>query len=461
MQNTAILVSLVCAGILIYLSARRTRPSFAMEWSQWLVTGAALLGGWGAFAFESLGPWRLPVSGALFGFGACALLLGFPDSDEPAALAPGLLFAAAFVHLFAPPETWDSHFLLAALTGAAGAAGWQALRQRSISSGAFAVLGALGWGATVLGRDLAVGEARQSVLNLIAIALFSILIGEALTVATKKQKFAWPRWATALLFGVMAFFVVVKTMEFPDLPVAVGGSALVAVALYAVHRGKPTSTAMALVGGLVWLGVATASFSFARGYGIALTGLVGLCATWISGERRVAVWISPLIALTIYRLARQLFPDASRAFDIGQHYALVGLFIGVFLPLLLAEWGRELGNRKPVVALTAAVCAGLSTLIGLASAVGFLGAKGASGLLIGCLASPLVSTLKGEPNKTALSTGVGLACWVTVCIGTFSTEEDLARPDKVKLLLTVGLIVMVLAVAASLLARQKKENQPA
>lgn len=457
MSNLPFIVALVCAVILLFLSSRRGAKVVKEPLVFWAAAGASLLLGWVALGLEPLGIWRFAAAGALFGFGVTALTMSFPENESVASLAAGLLFGCGFVQVFAPPDVWDATSVLAWLSGGAAAAGLLALRQRSSAAAQATVLGMLGWGAAVLGKDLAAGEARQSTLNIFAVALLALLIGEGLSALTKSSKFPWPRWATAALFGAMAFFVVVRTVTFPDLPVAVGGSALVAVAMYAVHRGLPDSTATALIGGLVWLGVATASFSFARGYGLALAGVVGAVTSWICGERRLLAWMSPLFALAVYRVVRFLYPDASRAFDIGQHYALVGLLIGIVLPILLTEWGRGLANRKAWQGSISVFLGGLATLAGTSAAVAFLGAKGSSGMVIGFLASPLVSAIKGEPPKTALTTSMGLAAWAAVSIGVFASEEDLARPDKVKLLATVGLVVAVLAVAASLVGRPKRE----
>jgi hypothetical protein len=192
---------------------------------------------------------------------------------------------------------------------------------------------------------------------------------------------------------------------------------------------------------------------------MAMAGLVAVIASLLAGERRAVALVSPILALSVYRLARFLYPDFSRSFDIGQHYAIVGLVVGILLPLILLQWGRDVSDGKSWPTALAATCAGAAALIATSFAVVFLGAKGASGLAIGYGLSPALSTLKGGVPKTALATGLALACWTVVSMGATVSQDELARPDKTRLLGLVTLVVVGLATVAWLLTRFKKGDK--
>jgi len=458
MTNIALFVAVACTLVLVAQFVRQSQAPNSKAWVSW---AGILFGGTGAFLAynaEPLGPWKLPLAGLLTGLAVTMALLDFPDSDSRAALGAPLGLAAVLLGVFAIESKANPLFALGILAGAGATAAVLALQQRSRSAGVFSAVALAGLCTIALGGSISPTEGVQTVVNIIAVALLALVLGEGLGVLTKKTKLGWPPIGTALVFGGLSFFLTMKGSDFPDLPLVVAGSALVAAVLSLITKGIKDSTFAVLVGALVWLGVATAAFSFAKGYGLSLAALVGVCAACLAGERRAVVCCAPILAMATYRFARFSFPDASRAFDIGQHYAIVGLLLGLMVPMMVIEWGRSVSSGKTWATATAAALAGIALLTGTSLAVAFLGAKGASGLVIGYLMSPILASLKGDPPKTALATGLSLAVWAVASIGALAAEEDLARPDKVRMVLTVGGLIALLAVAAWGLTRFKKES---
>lgn len=458
MTNIALIIAVLCTLLLVARFVRQTAGFNARAWVSWAATVVGAAGAFFAFNSEFLGPWRAPVAGLLSGLAAAMALMDFSDSDEPSALGAPFGLAAISLGVFAAEAKGNPLFALAFVVGAAAAAGVLAIQQRSRASGVLTTLLLVGFASIVLGATISPTEGVQTVVNVLTAALLALLLGEGVTLALKKAEGKWPPLGTALVFAGLTYLLTVRTGEVPDLPLVAAGSALVAVLLSFSTRGIKDSIVAALVGSLVWLGVATAAFSFAKGYGLALAALVGICSTLLLGDRRGVAWCAPMIAMAVYRFARLEFPDVTRAFDIGQHYAIVGLLLGLLLPLIVVEWGRSMANGKTWATTLAATLAGVALLTGTSLAVAFLGAKGASGLIIGFIASSALSGIKGESAKTAMSISLGLGTWTVVSIGALTAQQEMARPEKVKFVLSVGAVVLILSVAAWGLTRLKKES---
>lgn len=187
----------------------------------------------------------------------------------------------------------------------------------------------------------------------------------------------------------------------------------------------------ALLCAVLWTGVATYAFSGAQGWGMAISLLTGTTLLLAFGGRRALAAASPLAALVLYRLFREQYTEASRALDIGQHYAIIGVFLGVLLVLGAAEWVSSRARKEGPLANIGAALAGLLTIYVLFGTMAFLGAKGVVGLLIGIGIAPLIGALisssRALPNVVWSYTLMGLVLGAYEWLG---SNMDLSREQK-------------------------------
>ncbi len=449
---------LVSTAVLVFLFVRQATGQPKRVWDSLvlMVVGAGLAAA--AWKLDSLGAWKTPVIGFASGLAVAAALLDFTDSEHPTwAGAPLGLAAIAFAVLPGLGVT-DPLLYLGGAAGAAAAGAVTTLSGRSSASMAFVVCLLIAYAVGKLAPEGTPSDTQFAVLTVFGSALLSTILGEGLGALTKNGRFPWPKPGTGLLMTLMLVILTSKQQSMPELAMIVPGASLVAVVLAVALGSKDDSDPLkAVFGAMVWLAVGAAAFSFGKSYGLALAGLSGVCATLISGNRRAIAMMAPLFGLLMVRLGRNLFPDMSQAFDIGQHYALIGFLAGVLLPVGLLSAGAKCRQAGQVLGRGAVLGYGLAALGSIALAVAFLGSKGANGMLVGLSVGPVVGVVLTH-SPAAAGTGLGLGGWCLAAIGSLSSSEDLTRGDKARLLAVYGLAILVVAVVASILGRPKKEE---
>jgi len=214
---------------------------------------------------------------------------------------------------------------------------------------------------------------------------------------------------------------------------------------------------------LIWLGLATFAFSLRAGYGMAVVGVAGVLTILLLDRPRALPAMVPILALTAYRVFREIYPDESRAFDIGQHYAIVGLIAGIVIVLGVVEFGRKYLAVPGVRSTLAGACImALAVLLSVFSIV-FLGSKGVVGLIIGLGLSAMLASMGGRGGLTSF----GLSGMLTgvVILGHRPLLEyiDIEKGSKQTLLVIVVIIVAIFAATAWLSVRPTNEprNEPA
>ncbi len=384
---------------------------------------------------------------ALAGAGVTVALFDWANGEGLAerGLALGIgtsLLAFGWGWLFANPA-----LLFSVVAGvAAGAAVVAGLGRGATAPGAAALLlagatasglGALGPGGAASQAGVVLGFAGVAVTLIAAAAYrakpFEAWIGTTFVIAAFM--------GAASVLGYRFFFMA----EAAVLPIA--GAALSALVAYMAPAQKSSSLTVALAA-VAWLGAATLAFSFKQGFGIALLALGGVVTAVMGGNRLALAAVTPALGLAGFRLFRELNPDSVRAFDIGQHYALIGLLLGLALVLVAVEAVRAKGARPVSLALGGLAIAGTV----LASIV-FLGAKGTLGLFIGLGMGPVVAVLTGHARGGVTAVGVGGMALVAAGTPLLLPAMELGRDGKVQVLFFSGLLIAALAVAAARLGR--------
>lgn len=215
-----------------------------------------------------------------------------------------------------------------------------------------------------------------------------------------------------------------------------------------------------LLGCLIWLGAATASFTQAQSYGMA-TALVGAAAVpLLLGNTRALLTLGPLGALVLYRLFHQIYTEDVKALDIGQHYTLIGFALGAVVPLLGIEWGsssRASGARGAIAGLLWAVLL-LTAPIFVAI---MLSAKGLIGFLFGLGFASVIDGLRGSRRVESLGVALSLAAGTILSYGWLDPLLDLERKDKQKYLITYAIAVAVVAVIITVLSLRSPQREEA
>lgn len=255
-----------------------------------------------------------------------------------------------------------------------------------------------------------------------------------------------------------SWLVATRLLNLSDLWMLTGGGALVGLVLCWLigDEGEPDTLRLG-IGAMLGLSMATVAFSQYQALGMACVWMGAALGILIAGRRRAQLILGLLAAVTLYRAYREVYPDASRAFDIGQHYALIGLILGAFTPLLAVDWARSREGQAPLTPIWVVVLVGLIPI----SAILF-GAKGEAGFLIGLGLCPVIEALRSARTE-ALPLVLGLSALTISSYGWFSSLLDLAREEKIRalgwvvgILFACGLIITLVSGKRQITATEQR-----
>lgn len=261
--------------------------------------------------------------------------------------------------------------------------------------------------------------------------------------------------ATALVaFLASAWIVGMRYLNLADAWTIVGAAAVVGLVIHGLLPNSARGEAEGadsfrfLVAVVIGIGFATYAFSLRQGFGISLAALGCTATLTILGNRRALLAMGPLVWLAFYRLFRETHVDASRALDIGQHYALVGIAIGAIVPLLPIDWngGRSALRNAIGSTLWAVLLGGIPIVVAL-----FLGPKGTVGLIAGLGFTTVVAGLRNERSLLSFVLAAGIAAAAILTYGWVGDTMLMTHEDKVAILKksVVFLVVLVIAIYAT------------
>jgi hypothetical protein len=300
---------------------------------------------------------------------------------------------------------------------------------------------------------------RDEMRQAAPLAAWTALLSVGLVWGSKRAMAQRSRWlGTALAIAAMAGLSWLVFSSY------LGEGDLGIVALTAVAAALLTSWAVPTdrqsvatwgIAAVVWLGMATFAFSTAYGLGMAVAGFVGAATVLVLGRRDLLPPVGVLVGLASYRLFREQNNEVVQAFDIGQHYAMVGFVLGIVVLVAAADaivrrrdrWGS--GLTGALVALIAG-----AIVVGAAA---FFGPKGAIGLVVGLAVAPIVSQLTSARPPWAFVAAAALQCAVLVAYRPLSYDLSLDRDGKLRLLVWLAAAIVALYIVLRLLERQKRE----
>lgn len=260
-----------------------------------------------------------------------------------------------------------------------------------------------------------------------------------------------------LIFG---YVVGGRLVESKEAWMIFNGSVVAAVLLHWVVRPDAKDDSLAfLIGSVIWIGIATLAFAFLKGFGMTIAATGAILTLLMLGNPRALLSAGPLIGLAFYRVLRESHPDAVRALDIGQHYAVVGVAFGVIAGLLPTEWIAKRYTETVQSGIGRLLWAVVLALLPVAMAV-VLGAKGMVGFVAGLGFAALVEGLRNGSSLIPVVFAGGLAAIVAVSYDWLSKLLDLTREGKQTAFLWIAGVAIVLGILIALVSKPSEETEP-
>ena len=425
----------------------------------WALILASLACGWiWQEELKGLWPTALGFAGGCFMMSEAAkkgLLRGQPVNGLAGPAAIGVLGAAAWTLI---PVDLREPYQLGAMAGAGIAAWVIAGSARGVWASRAAIFMILALAGDVLGKRAAGGHSAQagSVFGLLVVVAMLLALAIPRNAETASRNRLIGIVLGVIVLGVGAWLLSMRHFFISDLWIIFAGAVLVgAIVAWLTPDAGDKSSLGFILSVIIWLAVATLAFGLRKGYGMSVACLGGAAVLTMLGRSRALLTLGPLAILVLYRVFRELHTDASRAIDIGQHYALIGLSIGVALPILAMEWRTSRSEASSKSAAASGLWTPAFLAVPFVSAV-VLAAKGYVGVLTGLGFASLVEGLKGSSRLDSLALQLGIGASMVASFEWVSSKVDLARDEKVKTLVWVAAGIGLLALLISMLSRASR-----
>ncbi len=290
----------------------------------------------------------------------------------------------------------------------------------------------------------------------VGIALAGLI---AILALGKKQNIGFMVAVVAAIISVIGWLIVTKWLEIPTAALAaLSGAVVAALCAWVLPSSddKPNSLTFGIVS-MLGIGLVTLAFSLAFGYGlaIAVAAMVGVLIFAGSGTGLLAM--GPVVGVLALRVVRELYPGTSRAFDIGQHYAVLGLLVGVVLLLGASEWIRSQNTRDKNIVWASGAAGILVLLISVVGMV-LLGAKGALGLVLGLGLAAWVAGFRGDRSPILVSSATGLMALLIAAQKPLEPYLNVARDTKLQIIAWLAAACVILVIVVIGLTRSSDKS---
>lgn len=411
------------------------------------------------------------ISQFLFLAVGAAAILKLAPPEHRAPLICGL-FIGTVITMFLPACEGGSTALVLAI-GAFGPAATFIAPEKMIGPIQQGLLIAFGVASLITGSSLVTRAALATSAVVVASALGQstdgtavvasapILLAIAATVALLVARFI-PKergqWKPVLVFIVTALAVAAIGFGWLNDKAYAGCLGLGLLAAVVVQFTLPSDDSQPfrfILGGVVWVALATVAFGIGRSYGIALSALSATAYLLCVGCDRALLTLGPLLSVVLYRWFREIHPDASRSLDIGQHYTIVGLLLGALIPTLPVEWS----NGRPIAKASAGGVLWAILLLAVpASLVLVISVKGLAGYLVGLGLAPLFRA-REDATLHLRSLAIASAAGGATLVGYDWLQPllEFSRPQKIHAFIFVAVGFLVVGAMIAGFSFQKKQ----
>lgn len=305
------------------------------------------------------------------------------------------------------------------------------------------------------------GAATGTMLGLAAsiAAMIGLVAGRSDKNSATMLGFA-PGMIGVVVLLVLGYVVGGRLVESKEAWMIFNGSVLAALMLHWVVRpdGKDDSLAF-LIGAVIWIGIATLAFAHLKGFGMAIAASGAILTLLMLGNTRALLSAGPLVGLAFYRVLRESHPDAVRALDIGQHYAVIGVAFGLVAGMLPTEWISKRYAETTQSNTGRLLWAVVLSVLPVAMAI-VLGAKGMVGFVAGLGFAGLVEGLRNGSSLVPMLFTGGLAAIVAVSYDWLTKLLDLTREGKQVAFYWIAGVAIVLGVLIALVSKPAEESEP-
>lgn len=195
---------------------------------------------------------------------------------------------------------------------------------------------------------------------------------------------------------------------------------------------------------LLLVALAGVSFSLGRGLGVAVAGVSCLAAGAFLREKWSPLLLLPL-GFALVRAYREIDPAGLRFLDFGQNALVLGLALGMLLPLVGASYAQS--GRREVSTL---LCAPLVALLAIGAIVS-LGAPAATGILLGVS----VAALPLAADALTAVPLAGVAGFVALRgPSLLGTALEASRDEKMRNLAILAVAVVLIGALPFLIRKQ-------
>lgn len=403
---------------------------------------------------------EFPLSAALFSVVAFALLWWKPSAKlgfigiGAASMIPLITQDSVGKAIESTSAIANPLFFAIAVVGIAGAClAWSGQSEAGAIFTGSAML--VGFANTWTPADF--GKIPSSAGTMLAIALVAaVLLKLFLDKGLKDRE--WLSGALTSLLLVVAGFALSRwsTQGHEMLPVIVFASVIAGLACVWMGAGNRTPF-RTILGGLIWLGVATVAFSQGKSLYMAIAMLAGFGTLALLGQFRQFPLLGAALGLLGYRTFYADHDLLAKAYDIGQHYALIGTLLGAGAVMLAAFAGRGFRGRDSVRGWLRFGVTALLIGASLFPAFAMLGEKGSVGLIVGLGLGSLLAALD-DAGGSAIIAFAALFGTISMAYGRLAESFDVSRDDKVKILLIAGIAIAGL-IAILIFALSPKEPE--
>lgn len=325
-----------------------------------------------------------------------------------------------------------------------------------------AVMGALVL-ANRIGRDTDVHAAAMTGLLLGIAAALGIFASLCLFNRDDQDNSSFRRFATMAFTAIVIVFggylAARKLIGYSNVTLITLGAVLLALFTHWLIEADKENSLRFGIAAAIWVAAATLAFAERKAYGMATMAAVGTLMLVSLGSPRALLSMGPAIGLVFYRMFRNEYPEASRALDLGQHYAIVGMLLGLMLALIVAQWFASSSNKMVGKGYWGGlVWIVLMVMIPLVASV-LLGPKGVTGYVVGLGVAAFIEGFRGEASLLPLICGTALAFLFTAAYGWVGDIELLTRAEKTSTIIRYGLDIVGLGIILALLSSTRKRSE--